>query len=389
MYCQTEPCDRGPPSRRPRDLLDVMQIVHISQHAAGQALKGASGRISTIPPHKARLRYQATTLKVSSGSPCWNNDFQLIALHNVGGISCSKGLENQGIPIDRIIADLNNSGVTGGIALPLPDASAAYLGKKALPIIWSVGGDYPVLSRPGLIRALVALTADGGSQVLLVNGARYSGRTFSGRVVQQFLRPAGHHALTVPATSLMDKAPEQVLVELRNTLALSAPPDVQTFTTRPAEVGRHLLGTFLSQLRALYPSKLATGAAPTQIWIVFDGLDQVTLADETYELIAEMSRRVGEAPTLRLVFTGYERPLPAEVEATAEREQIVGPTVEDIHMHLLHAAEETPQWKGTDDLRQFAIETLAAASVDPAKRMGEIGIKVRDMVRAIREQTSS
>jgi hypothetical protein len=248
-----------------------------------------------------------------------------------------------------------------------------------------------VLSRPLLIRALVALMTDGGSQVLLVNGARFSGRSFTVRVVQQFLRPAGHHALTVHAAALMDKSPEQILIELRSTLALPAPPDVigQAFTTRPAEVGRHLLGAFLSQLRGLYPSKLDTGAVPTQIWMVFDGLDQITLADETHDLLAEMSRRVGEVPTLRLVFTGYERALPAEVEATAEREQILAPTVEDIHAHLLQAAQATPQWKGTDDLRQFAVGLLAAASADPAKRMGDIGLKVRDMVRAIREQSSS
>jgi hypothetical protein len=381
--------------KAPARPLDVLQRVHISQHAAGQPLKGATGRISAIPPHKARVRYQVTTLNVSSGSPCWDNDFQLVALHNVGGISCRQGVENQGIPIDRIIADLNAAGPPGSLILPQP-APPGSAGSAALrvsptatspPVIRSVGGDYPVLNRPALFRALVAVAAATGSQVLLVNGPRYSGRSFTSRVVQQFLRPAGHHALTVPGTALMDKSPEQVLTELRNTLDLPTLPNAvgAALTTRTAEVGRHLLSAWLSQLRGLYPARPVTGAAPTQIWFVFDGLDQITIADETHDLIAEVTRRAGEVPMLRLVLTGYERALPAEVESTAEREQIEPPTVEDIFAHLQWAADASSYAASDDELRVLARGLLEAVSTDPAKRMGDIGKRVRDTIRAMRE----
>lgn len=379
--------------KAPARPLDMLQRVHISQHAAGQPLKGASGRISAVPPHKARVRYKTSTLKVASGSPCWSNEFQLIALHNFGGIRCTGGVENQGVPIDRIIADLTHTAQVGILALPPMGGFGGPVAPAVTPRIWSVGGDYPVLGRSSLLQGLTALVtaAAGGSQVLLVNGGRYSGRTFTRRIIQQFLRPAGHHAVTIDAAVLIDDTPEAMLSAMRMTLGLNE-PDVtpgSTLTTRPAEVGRHRLGAFLAQMRSLYPSVLPGAAAATQIWIIFDGLDQVGLADETHDLIAELTGKAGEAPTLRVVLCGYEHSLPSEVESSAETEQIALPTVRDVEFHLQHALEDKLGFVSPQEVSRLAAEVMANASKDPAKWLGDVGIRVRDIVRNARRRDAA
>ena len=95
---------------------EPLQRIFLAQHAAGQPLMGSIGRISATPRHGCRIRYTAGTRKGSSGSPCWNNDFKLVALHNLGGHPGPHGPENQGIPIGKIVAHLQ----AGGPQLPPP-----------------------------------------------------------------------------------------------------------------------------------------------------------------------------------------------------------------------------------------------------------------------------
>lgn len=369
--------------------LGRLQRVHISQHAAGQPLRGATGRISAVPPHKARVRYSASTLNISSGSPCWNNDLQLIALHNFGG----EGLENQGVPIDRIIADLATIAGAKAIVLPHPSGGVGPVPTADTPRIWSIGGNYPVLGRLPLLKALASMVTAGcgGSQVLVVNGNRHSGRTFTLKIIQQFLQPAGHTAVAVEAAALIDDTPESMFAALRAALGLGEPPVVPgaALTTRPAEIGRHKLGAFLAQIRERYPAARRAGAQTTQLWIIFDGLDQVPLADETHDLISEITRKVGEVPNLRIVLSGYEHPLPSEVELTAETEQIAPPTVKDVELHLQHALEEKLGFVSPEDLRRLATDVIANASTDSAIWLGDVARRVRDIVRSATRQDAA
>lgn len=70
-----------------------------------------------------RVRYKTNTEKGSSGSPCFDQNWNLVALHHAGDPDYSVGHEaefNQGIPIEKIVAHLARPGV--GIKLPpLPE----------------------------------------------------------------------------------------------------------------------------------------------------------------------------------------------------------------------------------------------------------------------------
>ena len=74
----------------------------IVQHPKGEALKLAPDTEGMIGPNanKTRVRYKNNTLGGSSGSPCFNVDFQLVALHHSGDPRTKGSPEyNEGIPL--------------------------------------------------------------------------------------------------------------------------------------------------------------------------------------------------------------------------------------------------------------------------------------------------
>jgi hypothetical protein len=85
----------------------------IVQHPSGEALKLAldtEGMIG-LNANKTRVRYKNNTLAGSSGSPCFNANFQVVALHHSGD-PCTKGSAeyNEGIPLRAIRALLKSRG---------------------------------------------------------------------------------------------------------------------------------------------------------------------------------------------------------------------------------------------------------------------------------------
>lgn len=79
----------------------------IIQHPEGVTLKEATGNILGVNSNKTRLFYDTQTEPGSSGSPCFNAQMQLIALHN-SGIPRKR---NAGIPIMRIKENLEEKGI--------------------------------------------------------------------------------------------------------------------------------------------------------------------------------------------------------------------------------------------------------------------------------------
>ncbi|HEX6731237.1 MAG TPA: trypsin-like peptidase domain-containing protein [Pyrinomonadaceae bacterium] len=88
-------------------IFDADTALHIVQHPQGEPLKMAldTEAVIGVNSNRTRVRYYTNTAKGSSGSPCFNKDWELVALHHSGDPnyeSLRKAEYNQGIPTDMI-----------------------------------------------------------------------------------------------------------------------------------------------------------------------------------------------------------------------------------------------------------------------------------------------
>jgi hypothetical protein len=89
--------------------------LYIMQHPEGRPLQLAldtSGVIEANSNH-TRIRYRTNTESGSSGSPCFNKDWELVALHHAGDpnfAALHKPQYNEGIPVSAIVALLRERG---------------------------------------------------------------------------------------------------------------------------------------------------------------------------------------------------------------------------------------------------------------------------------------
>jgi hypothetical protein len=81
----------------------------IIQHPQGQPLKLAFHTVKDVQP--TRITYSTNTREGSSGSPCFDYRWQLVALHHSGD-PAYHAERNQGIPIAAIRRLLTSRGVT-------------------------------------------------------------------------------------------------------------------------------------------------------------------------------------------------------------------------------------------------------------------------------------
>jgi hypothetical protein len=79
----------------------------IVQHPKADPLKFAFGSVSAIDTPASRVCYRVNTLPGSSGSPCFDADWSIVALHQRG----SEAAPNEGILFASILAYLSNKAI--------------------------------------------------------------------------------------------------------------------------------------------------------------------------------------------------------------------------------------------------------------------------------------
>jgi V8-like Glu-specific endopeptidase len=100
----------------PPSMPEADQALFILQHPEGKPLSIAwnAPGVLAVNPEGTRVKYRNNTLPGSSGSPCFNGNFQIVALHHSGNLqktgAAASSLRNEGIPIKAVMEALNASG---------------------------------------------------------------------------------------------------------------------------------------------------------------------------------------------------------------------------------------------------------------------------------------
>ncbi len=94
----------------------------ILQHPKAEPIKLAmdTDAIRTINANRTRVRYATNTEKGSSGSPCFNMEWRLVALHHYGESGTENLAFNQGIPVEAIRERLTRVGKAEFLGSELP-----------------------------------------------------------------------------------------------------------------------------------------------------------------------------------------------------------------------------------------------------------------------------
>ncbi len=91
--------------------LEVDAPLFIVQHPEAKPLKLAFDTKSILSVAETRVRYRTNTEPGSSGSPCFDVDWNLIALHHSGDPAYANPAWNEGIPIGAIVDCLSEHGM--------------------------------------------------------------------------------------------------------------------------------------------------------------------------------------------------------------------------------------------------------------------------------------
>ncbi|HLL81721.1 MAG TPA: serine protease, partial [Longimicrobium sp.] len=126
-----EPADPGNAQGEPRGWVAVPSAapaiapgmpIFILQHPLAQPLKLAidTQGVQVVNPGGTRVRYATNTESGSSGSPCFDANWGLVALHHYGDPAFQHpATYNQGIPIGAIrerLRRVGKEGVLGGVS---------------------------------------------------------------------------------------------------------------------------------------------------------------------------------------------------------------------------------------------------------------------------------
>jgi trypsin-like peptidase/effector-associated domain 1 (EAD1)-containing protein len=96
------------------DPVIILQHPLLQGRRVQEPVQMAIGVVLQSPFPDRRLRHNARTLSGSSGSPCFNSDLEMVALHHAGdpATGWEQPAWNQAIPIGGIVADLAARNVT-------------------------------------------------------------------------------------------------------------------------------------------------------------------------------------------------------------------------------------------------------------------------------------
>lgn len=410
---------RLPDIRLPGRLARDERLV-ITQHPSGAPQCLDFGRFERVCPSETRIFYSVSTAPGSSGAPCFNQQFELVGMHNAkfqpDGHSVAKA--NQAIRFDSIQALIAPH--IEDVALPAPAR------------LWNLDKE-PTRCRPVIGRGVLLQWIEESKRIdtqpreryfAVVPEARQGGKSFTWEVLEHCVKSDRRHLTMVfdkdcnmvPAT--LENFVATLAVEFKIPLAGATPMPARneddndklrrwashlvpqwfcaqleatrTFNEDRRERARRMVEDDRVMGRPVDTEMQALASKPdpdfwtverwTCAWLVFDDLHILTLSQEIQDFIAAIAQ-MGNSENhtfdvlrrLRWMFLGncpsFLDPATVCVESIGEQTYIDG--IEELKHDIMAAA---PHAQGGDiesviDTIKEMMELSAEASDSPAKRL--------------------
>ena len=252
------------------------------------------GRLSKSA--RLRLLHDAITIPGCSGSPCFNSDWEVVAIHQ-GGASdaAAKRKVNRAVPVAPWLPEI-------------PPAEAPLVFQRTVPAIDGVAAQ-PVVGRrthQRRIRAACRPDAPAADRLFIVRGARGRGKSFSIRLLQH-LREQGHTLCVLDLEGMTGLDEVRFANLVLGVLGEAAgAKDQPGFSTRDREMLTVTLPDVVGRLNALTRDR--------PLWLAFDGFHAAGLIENAGigQFVDGLIQELERQPQLRLMLTDWTRSVAPE-----------------------------------------------------------------------------
>lgn len=262
------------------------------------------------------IRHRAPTAEGSSGGLCLDRNGALVGLHRAEFRTDGKFQYNTAVAASAIAANLP-AGLDVEAAVDEP--------------VWRLSRcQGPVIARDASCRLLRQMGEAGARPILIVRGLPQSGKSFTTRLLQEYLPASapwlasfGVTELPLQARELAEQILQRAGVAAERRASLPQPLDAAT--TDIAWIRDELFPAFRTLLR-----QAAAERDPAQgrlLWLVIDQLDITPLPEAgARRFLDTLYQQIAATPEMRVVLLGLEGPLPAgDARRDAREDQLPDP----------------------------------------------------------------
>jgi hypothetical protein len=272
----------------------------VAHHPDGKPFHISTG--SVVDHSIGQLYYDVDTSPGSGGAPVFNNNLELVAIHQRG--SSDRVTESsEGTLLTAILDRLRTHGRGNILGVDYFEANVLRAGRV-------------FIGRASLKDKLRSLASPKGPRALLVNGPRGSGKSYTSQFIFDLTAnlPGNRTVYIQLGASLSYSA-----VDLASDIALQMGLSTQSM---PSDLAIETRSRFVRQLANWLAAETMRNRSVVW-WIVIDGFEDVRLEPELNELIAELVWRTEtNVDQLRMVLLGYTGEMPAQISDFVLRENL-------------------------------------------------------------------
>lgn len=322
-----------------------------------ESLKLVVADNESIRTNAQRLYYSIEADSLSTGAPCFNSNWDLVGLH--GGLVPGSTAESYGVMASTVIAELQRSGFD-------------VLGARDKFEATVLRGNRVFLNRAALRKAIREMVDPEGRRILIVNGPRGSGKTYTREFILDVTYNMPSHRVIYIDMDSSDFGP----AELAQTIAYQIGSDVGQIPVAADEPPLRAIQRLCNYLMAGFGRNTSI-----TWWLIFDGFSR-PLRPDTDELIRELTGRT-TSHGLRIVLLNYTSQLTMQLSERAIREEIKPIDRTDVETFIVQQLQQHDPAITSEKIKAIVEHVLSTTDDASSREIYPTENRLRILNRAI------